>query len=320
MTFPPLRAWPHAASPFHADSLRIQERLGVAERLDTLGRRGVGAGLTEQHQAFFPQLPFVVAASLDPRGQPWATLLFGEPGFVRADTAARLLVDAAPLPGDPLAASLVVGATVGLLGIEPDQRRRNRVNGHIDAASDYGFSVRVDQAYGNCPKYIQRRAPRTAAVAVDTRAAIHLERLDASARRAITAADTLFIASAHPGAVDASHRGGKPGFVRVDADGTLTLPDFAGNSHFRTIGNLVGEPRAGLLFPDFASGDLLYLAVDVELVWDGEELRSFAGAQRLLRCHVRAAVRLGAAMPLRYDDAADASPFLAVTGDWPAPA
>jgi predicted pyridoxine 5'-phosphate oxidase superfamily flavin-nucleotide-binding protein len=313
--FQPLRAWPHAASPFHADSLRIQQQLGVAERLDVQGRRGVSASLTDQHREFFPQLPFVVAASVDASGQPWATLLFGEPGFMQSDTAARLHVQATPIPGDPLAASFAAGAAVGLLGIDLNARRRNRVNGHIDAAGAGGFTLRVDQAFGNCPKYIQRRSPRP--VAGSMHAPEHLATLDASARRTIAAADTLFIATAHRDGVDASHRGGKPGFVRIDDDGTLTLPDLVGNAHFRTIGNLLGEPRAGLLFADFVSGDLLYVAVEVELVWDGEELRSFAGAQRLLRCHVRSAVRLTAAMPLRFDYT-ESSPFLSTTGDWPA--
>jgi uncharacterized protein len=38
--------------------------------------------------------------------------------------------------------------------------------------------------------------------------------------------------------IDVSHRGGKPGFVRIDGDRTLTIPDFAGNYHFNTFGNL----------------------------------------------------------------------------------
>ena len=38
------------------------------------------------------------------------------------------------------------------------------------------------------------------------------------------------------------------------------LPDFSGNQFFNTLGNLALEPRAGLLIPDFASGDLLQVA------------------------------------------------------------
>ena len=59
--------------------------------------------------------------------------------------------------------------------------------------------------------------------------------------------------------VDVSHRGGKPGFVRIDDDKTLTFPDFSGNYHFNTMGNILLNPLAGLLFIDFEQGDLLYL-------------------------------------------------------------
>src|SRR3546814_14766932 len=61
---------------------------------------------------------------------------------------------------------------------------------------------------------------------------------------------------------DVSHRGGRPGFVRVTEDdgrSVLTIPDFSGNQFFNTLGNIAINPRAGLLFVDFATGDLLTL-------------------------------------------------------------
>jgi len=112
------------------------------------------------------------------------------------------------------------------------------------------------------------------------------------------------------GGVDVSHRGGKPGFVRVDDDGTLTMPDLAGNFFFNTLGNIAVNPRAGLLFIDFDNGDLLYLAVNAEIVWHGPEVRAFEGAQRLLRMHVTAMRRVEASLPLRWGPAS-LSPVLA---------
>ena len=76
--------------------------------------------------------------------------------------------------------------------------------------------------------------------------------------------------------VDVSHRGGKPGFVRIDGD-VLTIPDFAGNLHFNTLGNLLVNPRAGLLFIDFATGDLLQLSGTTGLVLDGDEVAELPG-------------------------------------------
>ena len=61
-----------------------------------------------------------------------------------------------------------------------------------------------------------------------------------------TSADTFFVASAHAErGVDASHRGGLPGFVRVLGDRTLEIPDYPGNSMFNTLGNPAADPRAG---------------------------------------------------------------------------
>jgi predicted pyridoxine 5'-phosphate oxidase superfamily flavin-nucleotide-binding protein len=117
------------------------------------------------------------------------------------------------------------------------------------------------------------------------------------------------------GGVDVSHRGGKPGFVRLDGERTLVLPDFAGNSYFNTFGNLALNPRAGLLFIDFDSGDLLYLTGTAEIVWDGAEVVRFAGAQRLLRFLLTEGRRVSGVLPLRWTFG-DYSPLLARTGDW----
>jgi uncharacterized protein len=238
---------------------------------------------------------------------------------------ARLLeVRALPATGDPLAGALRPGAPLGLLGIQPHTRRRNRLNGHVMTVDAKGFDLHVDQSFGNCPKYIQaRRADYTGPRASDA-ALTRMTRLDERASRLVREADTLFIASAHPHApdssarehgVDASHRGGRPGFARVDDGAVLTIPDFTGNSYFNTLGNLKVNPRAGLLFIDFASGDTLQVAARAEIVTEGAELASFRGALRLLRLHVEAALFTEAALPLRWTGG-EPSPVLEATGAW----
>ena len=93
--------------------------------------------------------------------------------------------------------------------------------------------------------------------------------LDARTRALVAGADTFFIATWHPGGgADASHRGGRPGFVRVLDDRTLEFPDYPGNNMFNTLGNLVGHPRAGLLFVDFERGDLLQLTGRAKIRWE----------------------------------------------------
>ena len=78
----------------------------------------------------------------------------------------------------------------------------------------------------------------------------------------ITDADTLFIGSSEEqgGDLDASHRGGKPGFVHVDSDKQLWFNDYPGNNFFQTFGNIQRYPYVGLMFIDFDSGDLLLLS------------------------------------------------------------
>jgi predicted pyridoxine 5'-phosphate oxidase superfamily flavin-nucleotide-binding protein len=147
---------------------------------------------------------------------------------------------------------------VGLLVIDPETRERWRVNGRGQLRPE-GLFVLVDQVYGNCAKYIHRRRVVAASVRRAERPS-RAEALDPRQRALVAEADTFFIATWHPeGGADASHRGGPPGFVTLLDDRTLEFPDYPGNNLFNTLGNLAGHPRAGLLFTDFATGDMLQL-------------------------------------------------------------
>ena len=297
---------------FHAGEQALQQRAGAFERMAEVGPRVIRSFMPDQHREFFAELPFVVLGTLDAQGQPWASVLAGPPGFARSPDPQRLRIDALPsLPGLSLLAD---GAPVAMLGIQPHTRRRNRMNGRVETLDSVGFAVRVGQSFGNCPKYIQPREalyekPEAAAGEVQP-----LEGLDARARELIAQADTFFIATAHPQAargtdpaaaafgVDVSHRGGPAGFVRLESESTLVVPDYVGNSFFNTLGNLQLEPRCGLLFLDRGRGDLLYLACRASLQWDGPAVQAIAGAQRLLRLQVEQVLRAERALPLRWRD------------------
>lgn len=306
--------------PFHEGECAMQTRAGVRERLASVGPRLIRDFMPDQHRAFFAQLPFIITGSLDPRVRPVASLIAGPPGFITSPDPRRL-----DLATRPPAANLAPGAPIGLLGIEPSTRRRNRVSGVIAEANADGFSVHVRQSFGNCPQYIQARRAEYSGSVTPAHASHVLDRLDAESRGQIERADTFFIATAHRLAttaaataahgVDVSHRGGKPGFVRVDEDVTLTVPDFSGNLFFNTLGNLAVNPLAGLLFVDFDYGSALHVTATAEVIWDGDEVASFAGAQRLLRLRVLEACRTDGAVPLRWG-AAQLSPQLVATGAW----
>ena len=312
-------------SPFHAGELAIQQRAGMRERIAGVGAVAIRDHMPDQHRQFFAELQFFFIGAVDEGGQPWATMLAAEPGFIGTPDARTLDIAGGMLAGDPLQGRLHAGDHVGGLGLAPATRRRNRVNGVIAAIGDGGMRIAVAQSFGNCPQYIQHRqhhaAPDVGAAGGEARV-LRGAALGDEDRSLIARADTFFIASAYldddagdARGVDVSHRGGRPGFVRVDDERTLTSPDFRGNFVFNTAGNLLRQPRAGLLFIDFERGDLLHLAVEAEIIWDGPEVEAFTGAERLLRFHIRDVVRNAGALPFRWTEPQPAVQ-IARTGSW----
>ncbi|MBO9689828.1 MAG: pyridoxamine 5'-phosphate oxidase family protein [Mitsuaria chitosanitabida] len=303
---------------WHPGEQILHQRLGLRDRMAEIGAQVVRDHMPDQHRELFGKLPTMLLGALDAGGQPWATMLAGRAGFVDTPDARTMTIAAAFDGQDPALAALRArgpGAPVGLLGLEPHTRRRNRMNGRLLALTDEALAVGVVQSFGNCPKYIQARDPMAwddtpPAIAQPLGAG-----LDARAIALLSAADTVFIASASapvPGdgrseGVDVSHRGGPPGFVRVQArlDGgiELRIEDFPGNRFFMTLGNLLRHPRAGLLVPDYASGELLHLAAQADVHW--------AGDTRELRLRVTAALRRPGALPWRWSEARLAPQFTA---------
>ncbi|WP_130906597.1 pyridoxamine 5'-phosphate oxidase family protein [Pseudomonas sp. Sample_16] len=304
-------------SPWHAGERELQAHIGVGERMEAVGRRVIRDYMPDQHRTFYEQLPFMLYGAVDANGNPWASVLEGEAGFAHSPEPQLLQFSSVPAADDP--AQLSDGAAIGLLGIELHTRRRNRINGHIGAMTSNGFTVTVDQSYGNCPQYIQLRQFRSVPLAdASTRPAQYLNELDAAARAVIAEADTFFVASYVDvdgvRSVDVSHRGGQAGFVHIEGN-CLTIPDFAGNLFFNTLGNLRVNPKAGLLFIDFNSGDLLQLSGRTEIILEGPQVEAFQGAERLWTFHVEHVVRRPAALALRwrFDGV---SPTSLLTGTW----
>ncbi|MGK7932378.1 MAG: pyridoxamine 5'-phosphate oxidase family protein [Microcystaceae cyanobacterium] len=307
------KGWTRPESPFHEGELAIQERLGARERMDKFARRVIREYMPEQHRKFYGQLSYLLVGTVDESGNPWASILVGESGFITSPDENTLRINAKPLYGDPLHQTLRNGVDIGLLGIELHTRRRNRMNGVVREFNDQGFSIEVMQSFGNCPKYIQARQFELTDFEATTEKPIDsFSELSNREKEIITSSDTFFIASAYQNSsegkasgVDVSHRGGKKGFIRIDGGKTLTIPDFAGNCHFNTFGNLELNPCAGLLFVDFEQGDLLYLTGKTEIIWQGEEIKAYEGAERLLRFNLEQGYRVKGSLPLSWSN-----PFL----------
>jgi uncharacterized protein len=297
-------------SPFHAGEQKIQSLAGVRDRIEIRGRAVIRNYMPEQHRAFFAALPFLVVGLADQNGHPWATTLSGPPGFMKSAEANLLAIEAWLDPGEPLYSCIRDGAPIGGLGIELSTRRRNRINGRIEnCIIGEGFSIRVQQSFGNCAKYIQARNERPRLRSRPepvSRTASHLGDNEVSF---IAGADTFFIASrsAHldqmdsSQGLDVSHRGGLPGFVRVVSRNELCFPDFSGNLLFNTLGNLEVHARAGLLFIDFQSGRMLHIIGRTRICWDVPETVLSAGIERLIFLDVQCVVNRDHAFPHLFD-------------------
>ncbi|MFE8937176.1 pyridoxamine 5'-phosphate oxidase family protein [Streptomyces sp. NPDC007872] len=243
---------------YHAGSLAVQERVGVRDLADHVGR-SVGPGIRPVAAAFLEAQPMLVIGAADADGHVWASLLTGAPGFARATGPHTVSVAGGVPAHDPLAGAIVpAGTPVGTLALDPRTRRRMRLNGTA-RPSGRGFTVEAEQVFSNCPKYLQKREWYDSEPAGPGTGTARGGALTPAQAARVRAADTFFVATAAPDGADASHRGGNPGFVRVDGPRELSWRDYPGNAMFLTLGNLESDGRAGLLFLDWETGTTLQL-------------------------------------------------------------
>ena len=285
---------------YHAGELAVQERAGV-------GTEGLAAGdmyrpsMPTGVQRFLAMQQLAILSTQDADGRVWASMRSGLPGFLRALDPTKVEIGGYSHPDDPLLTNLATPSLTGMLAIQLAARQRIRLNGTAQLRLDGKIVLTTQQVYGNCPQYIQARAvigERPASVT----AAGASSRLDTRLRHWIEQADTLFIATAHPeSGADASHRGGRPGFIRVEDETRLLVPDYSGNRMFNTLGNLAAYPQAGLLLPDFQSGAALQLSGSAQILWDDPRMKDFAGAQRLLSFDIARVIELPQATQLQFD-------------------
>lgn len=260
-------------NPYHEGELLVQQKVGEAIAAAQNGRVIADSILTGALK-FIEQQPMVILGSVDAQKNVWASILFGHPGFVQpvdAQTIEFDLKQAFLYPSDPFWTNIHHENHIGMLLIELASRRRLRVNGTISQTTSDQLRLHVLESYPNCPKYIQRRhslniseeAPRQLS---KTRSG---QVLTSEQQRWIESADTFFVASAHlTRGVDASHRGGNSGFVQILNDQILRIPDYVGNGMFNTLGNLVVNPHAGLVFLDFARSRTLQLIGQTKIWWN----------------------------------------------------
>ncbi|OMC20698.1 pyridoxamine 5'-phosphate oxidase family protein [Mycobacterium colombiense] len=255
------------ATGFHEGELAMQRRAGVEAEAGRLENMLDSSELSPGAARFLASQRFAALTGRDHNGVLWVSPLAAAPGFLRGHEGV-LHVSASPRDGDPLR-EIRIGQQVGLIAIDFATRRRLRINGELVGADHESMTVRVDQSYGNCPKYIHRRAIDIANLAAPaSKRPGHAALLGPSDRAMIATSDTFFLGTSHPTrGSDASHRGGPPGFVRVDSPDRLWWPDFPGNNMFNSYGNLAVDNKAALLFLDFDTGATVQVSGTAQVRW-----------------------------------------------------
>ncbi|KAG2046130.1 hypothetical protein BDR06DRAFT_899757 [Suillus hirtellus] len=277
---------------WHKGERTIQEKLGFHGAVSQSWTQIQGE-LPEQHRNFYSTcLPFIPITTLDSMGRPWSSILAGpdgEIGWASSETYDQLSMRAKVWDGDPLKANADYYANtteasqrkmlIAGIGVQFSTRRRNKFAGLVKTIEMQGglldICTSVDEAIGNCPKYITIRnlVPYPHTKPRVTHQEINLPptgRLSPDLIAFIHSSDTVFLGSSYsaserdaprfPSHLGMNHRGGRPGFVRVRNDGrTLVLPDYSGNRMMTSLGNIEATPLASLTFPSFINGSLLYV-------------------------------------------------------------
>jgi uncharacterized protein len=276
----------------HAGEKAVQERAGRAFH----GK--LRDSVPEIATAFLTSQPLIIIAGRAAGEQMWTTMVTGPPGFLQVPDPRTVYVHARVLPSDPLAALVSTGGAVGMIAV--DSTHRMRVNGTLIPRPD-GFAVHTEQVFANCLKYISERHPTPSREANVEPTITASSALTPEYVAQIRAADMFFIGTSHPdGPADASHRGGNPGFVVVDAPDRLRWPDYVGNSMFMTLGNLTLNPHVGLLFPHWSVGGQLQVSGRAQLNWDPAAAAPLPGAQRVVEMTIDAVRYTSHATNLRW--------------------
>ena len=265
---------------YHTGEIAVQERAGdraIAVRRGAIISDRLASGMRD----FLSRQEVAAVGAAAPDGTVWASLWCGAAGFLRSDEPGeRVTLDAAldqTQADDPVRPIGRAGAPLGMLVIDLATRRRLRINGTVTRLDPLGLELRVHEAFGNCIKYIQRRA-RTDVPPGRIAPPEHGRSLDEPRRALIARTDTLFVASVNPErGLDASHRGGQPGFVQLESERMLRVPDYPGNGMYQTLGNFEVDARAGLAMVDFAARRVLSLTGNATAIFGAEDPRHPTG-------------------------------------------
>ncbi|EGN97110.1 hypothetical protein SERLA73DRAFT_57616 [Serpula lacrymans var. lacrymans S7.3] len=328
-----------ALKGWHSGERAIQEIIHLPERVSI---KAIVNRLPEQHRIFHTsRLHFLPTTTLDDQGRPWASMLCskdGEPAYISSPCDTSLIINARVWDGDPAIDNLhrfkerssKTNVLVSALGIEVSTRRRNKFAGSVSDVSfdgaDMCLQLTVNQALGLCPKYINVRTitpyPDASPQLVYQQLSMNdYDRLPDEVIEFIHSADTAYLGTSYvappedermyPSHVSTNHRGGRPGFVRVrPSDGrTIVLPNYAGNRMMNSLGNIYVTPLAGLVFPSFSSGAILYVTGTARTLFGQDAQRLMPAANVITTIRVTGFAYVENALPMREAVEPTRSPY-----------
>lgn len=298
---------------YHEGERMVQLRLGEVAIAKQNGRV-IADGVMPTAIQFIAQQPALVIGSMDEVDQPWASILFGTPGFSTADER-YLYIDRMMMwenQSDIFWRNIQTNQNIGTQVIELSSRRRVRLNGKVISIDQELVVIDVECSYPNCPKYIQRRQTPFHGDLTESKIEIIAtgEVIGKQQQSLITDSDTMFVASCHQSAgVDVSHRGGNPGFMKVLDEERIRIADYPGNSMYNTLGNFEMNPVAGIVIPDFTNGSMLQLTGRIKVHWelDDEKMQS-GGTNRYWDIRIEKWIQTKYAVPTNWE-LLEASPF-----------
>ncbi|PNS21714.1 hypothetical protein CAC42_1568 [Sphaceloma murrayae] len=327
------------ARDWHQGEVEMHRRLRVPEQDNPAAPM-----LTPQAAALLPRAPLLAIGTLDDKGRPWTTVWGGDTGLAQSlgnstigirtpvaatlDPVIELLIGNAAdgeVVKEEAQARLVSGLTIDLL-----TRKRVKIAGSMVAGAlnriktsdevaqvgtDEGEAVlqlvvRINESLGNCPKYINKKeitssSPRPRLVS-DT-IPLPLKALDL-----LQTSDLFFLSTTHSGYdMDTNHRGGPPGFVRVlenDDKTILVYPEYSGNRLYQSLGNMITNPQVGICFPDFATGNCLFVSGSTEILVGKDAASLITRSNLAVKITVEAARFVEGVLPFR-GTSGESSPY-----------
>jgi len=289
--------------------------------------------LTPQASFMLQRAPLLALGTLDSQSRPWTTLIGGSTGFSQplggSLVGTRTIVDG---KYDPVVQALLGGAPRGEmtehsdggklfagLAIDLMTRKRVKIAGRVlagtvkevDVESDEAqqpedapktqdqiqLVTKIEQSLGNCPKYLNQYQIQPALVTPKILSDGPL--LSAEGKDLIDRADMFFLSTTTDSDQDTNHRGGPPGFVRIIASNQIVFPEYSGNRLYQSLGNLKVNPKIGITFPDYATGDVLYITGTTEILIGIDAAALLPGSNLAVRIMIDEARYVQTGLPFR---------------------